>query len=339
MFANSVGCNRCSSTVPGVAGVPAGLCRRGGAGASSSRSGPGWRETSCSFSVASADYFRSDQPAIKRLTCAPTIADAVRMLLQLRSDRFKHIPIYCAGTVSVQSSRSRPVLQAAVWKAYKCTDAVQFACCVSSDQISSAATLAMEDDGMPWSGEDGESSEDEANVESDQAETLSDGTTYVDWPSPFGFPAPLMEGPQHRGLTQDHATSALAQQRAEASPVRAPMDQARASDGLRFWIARSDAKHVDVSCPLHPDPRKLVMKIGIPLNSHVVDLAEDNGISLMHSLSCYGTRQVLGTMRFCSCTPLETIKIALAHPFGNNTSAVVIDPRPPNVQAYHWILQ
>ena len=57
------------------------------------------------------------------------------------------------------------------------------------------ANVAMEDDGVPWSGEDPASSEDEA-VESDQAETLSDGTTYLDWLSPFGFPASPMEDPQ-----------------------------------------------------------------------------------------------------------------------------------------------
>ena len=62
-----------------------------------------------------------------------------------------------------------------------------------------AANVAMEDDGVPWSGEDPASSEDEA-VESDQAETLSDGTTYLDWLSPFGFPASLMEDPRHRGM-------------------------------------------------------------------------------------------------------------------------------------------
>ena len=50
------------------------------------------------------------------------------------------------------------------------------------------------------------------------------------------------------------------------------------------------------------------MKIGNPLNSlNVVDLADNNGVSLIHSLFCYGRRQVLGTMRVCSCTPLETI--------------------------------
>ena len=62
-------------------------------------------------------------------------------------------------------------------------------------------------------------------------------------------------------------------------------------------FARNDAKHVDLSCPVRPDPRKLVMKIGNPLNSlNVVDLAENNGVSLIHSLSCSGTWQVLGTI-------------------------------------------
>ena len=51
---------------------------------------------------------------------------------------------------------------------------------------------------MAWSGEDPAASEvsEDAAVESEQAETLSDGTTYLDWPSPFGFPAPLMD-PRH----------------------------------------------------------------------------------------------------------------------------------------------
>ena len=62
-----------------------------------------------------------------------------------------------------------------------------------------AANVAMEADGMAWSGEDPAASEasEDAAVESEQAETLSDGTTYLDWPSPFGFPAPLMEDPRH----------------------------------------------------------------------------------------------------------------------------------------------
>ena len=107
-----------------------------------------------------------------------------------------------------------------------------------------------------------------------------------------------------------------------------------------FWIASNDATHVDLSCPVHPEPRRMVMKIGNPLNSlNVVDLADNNGVSLIHSLSCYGRRQVVGTMRVCSCTPLETIRIALAKAFQKSTCAVVPDPRPPNVQAFHWILQ
>ena len=49
-FSLHVGRRRCSA-VAGVAGVPTGPCRTGRAGASISRSGPGWREVSCSSAV------------------------------------------------------------------------------------------------------------------------------------------------------------------------------------------------------------------------------------------------------------------------------------------------